>query len=151
MAAQKFSATIEKSGSKNFLVIPFDPDQEWGSKERYHITGFINGHRIRGPLTREGSRYILTLGEAWRRDSGLEAGAAVLLDLMPEGPQMEGMAPDLVAALEIEPQARIFFEALATFYRKNYLRWLDGAKKPETRAVRIAELIELLKAGKKQR
>jgi len=29
--------------------------------------------------------------------------------------------------------------------------WVEGAKRPETRAARIGELINLLKAGKKQR
>jgi hypothetical protein len=134
-------------------VLPFDPNEAWGNKERHYITGSVNGHKIRGPLAQDSGRYILSLGEAWLRDSGLdlEAGTPVSVELLPEGPQMAGMAPDLIAALEAEPQAKRFFEALATFYRKNYLRWIDGARKPEARAARIAEWIDLLKAGKKQR
>jgi len=40
---------------------------------------------------------------------------------------------------------------LATFYRNGYLRWIGGVKRPETRSARIAEMLSLLKAGKKQR
>jgi len=71
---------------------------------------------------------------------------------MPEGPQSAALAADIVAALEAEPDAARFFDGLATFYRKNYLRWIDATKRsPELRAQRIAELIQLMKAGKKER
>jgi uncharacterized protein YdeI (YjbR/CyaY-like superfamily) len=58
---------------------------------------------------------------------------------------------DILAALESEPEARAFFESLATFYRNAYVRWIESAKRSETRSARIAEMLGLLKAGKKQR
>ena len=71
--------------------------------------------------------------------------------LSPEGPQSDQLPADVASALEAEPQAKAFFEALATFYRNSYLKWIESAKRPETRASRIAEMIQLLKAGQKQR
>ena len=50
-----------------------------------------------------------------------------------------------------EPEARAFFESLATFYRNGYVRWIEGAKRPETRSARIAEMLGLLRGGQKQR
>jgi len=47
--------------------------------------------------------------------------------------------------------SRAFFESLATFYRNTYINWIEGAKRPTTRAARIGEMIELLKAGRKQK
>ena len=65
---------------------------------------------------------------------------------------MEQLADDLTAALEAEPEALAFFQGLATFYRKGYLRWIDATKRrPEVRAERIAETVRLLKMGEKQR
>jgi uncharacterized protein YdeI (YjbR/CyaY-like superfamily) len=61
------------------------------------------------------------------------------------------MAPDIAAALHAEPAGRRFFESLPTFYRKNFVRWIDGAKRPETRAKRIAETVATLKSGKTER
>ena len=119
-------------------------------KQRHHITGSIDGRPVRGSLGSDGSQYFLPLGSAWRRDNGLEASTEVEVELMPEGPQSDTLAPDLLAALDSEPEARAFFESLATFYRKGYLRWIEGAaRRPEVRRARIAELVELLKAGKK--
>ena len=37
------------------------------------------------------------------------------------------------------------------FYRRNYVRWIESAKRPETRAARIADTVALLKAGKRQK
>jgi len=148
---QHFAATIEKSGSRTLIVIPVNPNEVWGSKLRHHITGSINGVTIRGSLGSDGQQYFLPIGAAWRRDSGLNTGATVEVILSPEGPQSELLAPDITAALVSEPQAREFFEALPTFYRKNYIRWIANAKRPETRAAHILEMVELLKAGKRQK
>jgi hypothetical protein len=149
--SQRFEAMIARSGSRTYIAIPFDPHETWGIKQRHYITGTINGCKIRGSLGSDGAQYFLPLGAAWRRDSGLDAGATVAVELAPEGPQVETLAPDIVAALDAEPRARQFFDSLATFYRRNYMRWIDSAKRPETRSARIAEMLRLLKAGKKQR
>jgi uncharacterized protein YdeI (YjbR/CyaY-like superfamily) len=58
----------------------------------------------------------------------------------------------VTAALEAEPEAGVFFDSLAQFYRRAYLRCIDGTKRrPEARAERITEMVTLLKAGKKER
>ena len=60
-------------------------------------------------------------------------------------------AEDIAAALDADLEARRFFESLATFYRKNFIRWIECAKRPETRAKRIAEPVATLKSGKRER
>ena len=142
---------MAQAGSRVFIPLPFDPNAAWGQKEKHYITGAVNGCPVRGALEREGGAYRLPLGAAWRRDNGLAAGDVVRVELSPEGPQLDRMAPDVAAALEAEPKARVFFEGLATFYRKNFMRWIESAKRPETRANRIAEMVALLKAGKREK
>jgi len=151
MTEQHFEATISKLKSKVVLPIPFDPNEVWGHKQRHHITGSISGHKVRGALDWDGTKPVLSLGPAWRRDAGVDVGDRVEVTLAPEGPQLADLAPDIAAALEGAPDARAFFEALATFYRKGYLKWIEGARKPETRAARIEEMVSLLQAGKRQR
>ena len=43
------------------------------------------------------------------------------------------------------------FNGLATFYRKGFINGIENAKRPETRTRKIAEMMALLKAGKKQK
>lgn len=151
MSTQRFKTTIVKSGSRVFIPLPFHPNEVWGVKQRHHITGTVNGHKVRGSLGSDGQRYFLPLGAAWRRDCGIDAGDTVEVTLSAEGPQSESLAKDVSDALDTEPQAKAFFESLATFYRNTYIKWIESAKRPETRAARIQEMIELLKAGKKQK
>jgi hypothetical protein len=151
MATQRFKAVVTRTGSRTYIGIPFNPNEVWGVKQRHHITGSINGCAVRGSLGADGGQYFLPLGAAWRRGSGVEAGAEVEVVLTPEGPQADTLAADILAALDSESEAKALFESLATFYRNGYIRWIESAKRPETRSARIAEMLNLLKAGKKQR
>lgn len=53
---------------------------------------------------------------------------------------------DLAAALGDHGDT---FDALAPSYRRNVLRWLHGAKRPETRAARIARILDSVARGEK--
>ena len=151
MTTQHFKTIISKSGTRTFIALPFNPNDVWGVKGRHYITGSVNGHGVRGSLGSDGTQYILPLGAAWRRDCGLDVGSKVDVVLSPEGPQSENLSADVAAALDAEPQAKAFFESLATFYRNTYIKWIESAKRPETRTARINEMVNLLKAGKKQK
>jgi hypothetical protein len=150
---RSFQGRIEGSEkSRAYVVLPFDPVKVWGLRTRYHVRGAINGMGVRGALEQFGRGYFLPLGPAYRRGAGLELGDAVTVVLMPEGPQRNALAADIAGALADQPDAAGFFDGLATFYRKNYLRWIDATKRnPDLRAQRIAEFVELMKAGKKAR
>jgi hypothetical protein len=151
MSKQHFTTTVVKSASRTYISLPFNANEVWGVKQRHYVRGTINGCTVRGSLGADGGEYFLPLGAVWRRDCGVEAGAVVEVILEAEGPQVDALAADVATALEAEPQAREFFAALATFYRNNYVRWIESAKRPETRAARISELIGLLRERKKQR
>jgi hypothetical protein len=59
VSTQRFKATVARSDGKAFIVIPFDPNEVWGFKQRHHITGAINGCAVRGPLSCDGGQYVL--------------------------------------------------------------------------------------------
>ena len=149
---KEFTATVEARPRGGIAIkLPFDPSAEWGDKDRHDVTGTVAGHKVRGKLTPRAGAYYLELGPAWCRDEAVVPGAHVGVALGPEGPQVRALADDISAALDAEPAARRFFESLATFYRKNFIRWIEGAKRPDTRAKRIAETVATLKAGKRER
>lgn len=146
--AQQFSATVEKvDGARLGVRLPFVPADIWGDRTRYHITGTIDGKIVRGELQRAREDWTLILGPAWRRDNHVNSGDTVAVSLTLEGPQEATVAPDIAAALSASAQAVAFFDGLPTFYRKNFMRWIESAKRPETRAARIAEMVGLLERG----
>jgi hypothetical protein len=152
MTTKNFTATVETRARGGFAIrLPFDPSAEWGDKDRHDVTGTIGGRNVRGKLILIDGAHYLELGPAWCRSLSLAAGAQVAVSLSPEGPQVASLAPDLAIALEAEPAARRFFESLPTFYRKNFVRWIEESKRPETRAKRIANTVATLKAGIRQR
>src|SRR5689334_17552602 len=98
---RSFSAHIEGSEKgRVYLVLPFDPEEAWGPRDRYHVRGVINGNSIRGALRRFAKGYFLPLGPGYRRGAGLHPGDVVTARLAPEGPQREALAPDIAAALD---------------------------------------------------
>ena len=58
---------------------------------------------------------------------------------------------ELQTAFDANPLAFENYNSFAPGYRKSYLGWLNSAKRPETRAKRIAAIIELCAANKKSR
>jgi bacteriocin resistance YdeI/OmpD-like protein/uncharacterized protein DUF1905 len=153
MRARRFGARVAAGpGGRAVIAVSFDPDQAWGPKAEHPVRGTINGRRVRGRLARGGAGWALTLTPAWVRDAGLAAGDDVTVELAPEGPQRGDLADDVAAALDANPAAAAFFDTLAQFYRKAYLRWIDATtRRPEVRAARIEEVVGLLAAGVKQR
>ena len=70
------------------------------------------------------------------------------------GYEMPGPPPSTVPeyiekALREQPAAGKFFETLAASYRNLYVRWIDSAKRPETKQKRLREAVSLLAHGKK--
>ena len=149
----QFRITVEPGPKERvFVPLPFDPDEVWGEKHVHRVSGTVNGLSVRGVVEAFGEAHGMVLGAAWRRDCGIGLGDEVDVMLAPEGPQRDDIAEDIAAALESEPAAGAFFDSLAQFYRKAYLRWIDGTKRrPDLRSERIAAMVQLLKAGCKER
>jgi hypothetical protein len=152
VSTRRFTAMVSAHGKGVMVRVPFDPNDVWGTKLKHHVTGTVGNAKMRAVLERLDDGWGFRLGPTWARDCGVSAGEKLKVAITPEGPQRDGLAPDLAAALDAEPQAGEFFDALAQFYRKAYLKWIDATKKrPDVRAQRIAETVALLKAGIKER
>ena len=151
--SQSYTAVVTTDRKRRVMVpVPFDPDQVWGARPSHHVHGTVNGMGVRAVVEPLGDGHGIVLGPAWRRGCEIAPDDEVTVVLAPEGPQRADLAPDVAAALEAEPDAGAFFDSLAQFYIKAYLRWIDGTKRrPDMRAARIAEMVEHLKAGRKER
>jgi hypothetical protein len=146
MRVQRFDAHVDTGpGGRGVIAVPFDPDEAWGAKAEHPVIGTVNGRRVRGRITQGSQGWAFTLPPMWM-------GEDVLVELAPEGPQRGNLADDIAAALEANPAAAAFFDTLAQFYRKAYLRWIDATtRRPDLRAARIEEVVGLLAAGIKER
>jgi len=153
MSAKRFSVPVAADArGRAVILVPFDPDQAWGAKAVHHVHGTVNGCRVRVTIAPGESGWGFTLDPARMRGLGITVGSDVIVELAPEGPQRGDLADDIAAALEANPAAGAFFDTLAQFYRKAYLRYIDATtRRPELRAARIAEVVGLLADGIKER
>ena len=80
-----------------------------------------------------------------------EAGLAKVAfgDTPPRRRQTPSVPDELSQALSQDTAAASYFEKLAPSYQAQYISWIAEAKRPETRARRVAEAIRLLAAGQK--
>ncbi len=150
---ERFNARVRRGPTSGFvLTLDFDPVAAWGRRDVYRVNGTIAGAPFRGVITRDGSSWVTTLGPKSQASSRVTVGAVAEVAVDLEGPQAGALAPDIAAALAARPRAKLAFDELATFYRKGWLRWIDGTKRrPDERARRIAEMVSLVEAGHKER
>ena len=153
MRAERFSTRVtEDPHGHGVITVPFDPDAAWGVKAVHHVNGTVNGRRVRVTLAPGDSGWSFTLNPSRMLGIGIVAGSEVTVELAPEGPQRADLAEDIAAALADNPAAGAFFDTLAQFYRRAYLRYIDATtRRPDVRAARIAEVTGLLENGIKER
>jgi uncharacterized protein YdeI (YjbR/CyaY-like superfamily) len=51
--------------------------------------------------------------------------------------------------LKENERAWVFFKQLAPSYRRNYIAWIDLAKRKETKEKRLDEVVRLLASGRR--
>jgi hypothetical protein len=152
MRTQRFDAIITAGPSGAVIVVPFDPDEVWSAKALHHVNGTVGDWRVRVTLSPRVGGWGFHLSPSRLQGMGLADGDEVTVELTPEGSQREDLADDIATALADNPAAGAFFDTLAQFYRKGYLRYIDATtRRPAVRAARIAEVVDLLAAGIKER
>lgn len=81
--------------------------------------------------------------------AAIDAGPAPARPRKP--PRSELQTPDdLRAALDAAPKAAASFDAFSPSCRREYVEWVVEAKRPETRANRIAQAVEWMAEGKRR-
>ena len=114
------------------------------------VEGTINGHPFRTALesNTSGDRW-LRVNKAMREGAGAGAGDTVSLALL--GPEPKPAVPtDLRSALRASAEAKTLWNDLTTDARRIWIRWIEDAKKPETRARRVTRTVEQLAEGKRR-
>jgi hypothetical protein len=117
--------------------------------KRFPVVATVNGYTWRTTITRLRGEFLLGLNRAVREEAGVEAGDTVEVKLELDTAPREVTLPEALAnALAEDSEARVAFDRLAYTHRKEYTRWIDEAKRDETRQRRVAQALEMLREGK---
>ena len=149
----KFRATVELGGkTATGIEVPEDVVAALGSGHRPPVTVTIGGHTYRTTVARMGGRFLIGLSAENRTAAGVAAGDEVDVGIELDAEPREVEVPaDLAEALAHDQTARAAFDGLSYTHRKEWVRWIEEAKKAETRATRLAKTVESLHAGKRAR
>jgi hypothetical protein len=146
-----FTATIQNAGGGGaFVEVPFDVEAAFGSK-RPRVKAVIEGVPYRGILTRMGTEYhMLIVLKEIREKIGKTFGDEVTITVEPDAePRLIEVPVELKKAFKTEKEAKAFFEKLSYSHQREYVTWINEAKREETRQNRIVKTIEMLKQGKR--
>lgn len=148
---QTFTAVIQNAGGGGaFVEVPFDVEEKLGSK-RPKIKAMIEGVPYRGLLVRMGGpNHMLIILKGIREQIGKTFGDEVTITVEPDTEARVIEIPkDLMKELKKDKEAKAFFDKLSYTHQKEYVRWVEEAKKEETRQNRVLKTIEMVKKGKK--
>jgi hypothetical protein len=106
----------------------------------------INGHAWKTRVAIMRGRHLIGLSHANRAAAGVEIGTMVDVEIeLDTSPRVAVVPSDLAKALTTDQLAKDAFEALTESQRREHVRRIEEAKKPETRARRIENLIAALR------
>ncbi len=145
-------ATTAKASSWAFLVLPKSASAKLPTRGTTTVEGTLNGHSFRAALEPDGERsHWLKVNGKLREAAGAGVGDIVALDIAPARAELEARVPaDLRKALAATPKARATWSEISPAARRDWIQWIVTAKRPETRARRIANARKMLAGGKRR-
>jgi hypothetical protein len=143
---QSFEAEIvEVDGGGAFVRVPDDVVAALGGKGRIPVEATFDGVAYRGSVVSMGGGKVLGVLKGIRAELGKQPGDTVAVTLAADtAPRTVEVADDLRTALDAAGLAETF-TALSYSHQREYVTWIDEAKKPETRARRIAGTVDRLR------
>lgn len=135
-------------GGGFYVVVPDATAARAGVALHDRVRGTVAGVAYRSSLSRYSGTFHVGVQTTVVREAGLTANAtfAMTLEKDPEPPPGEIVPSDLAAALAASPQARLGFDSMGPAHRREHVKHVLEAKKPETRTRRIASTIAALEA-----
>jgi hypothetical protein len=150
MATQRFTAKLFKDDDTSGcgVELPFDPKEAFG-RVRTPVKVTINGFTFRTTICAMGGAYWIPVNRANRDGAGIAAGDKIAVAIQPDTmPRVVKPPADFVQALRAAPPAYPAWQKLSYSHQKEYVVAIEEAKKPETRARRIAKAVETLRRVK---
>jgi hypothetical protein len=148
-----FRSRIVRNGdvanSSAFVEFPHDLKELFGVGNLVPVKATFDGRiPYQGVLAKMGGPHpVLVMRKDVREQLGKGPGDEVEVEIrLDDAPRTVVLADDVAAALD-GSGARTAFDGLAYSHRKEFVRWIEEAKRPETRQRRIDSTCEMVNAG----
>ena len=149
VGAKHFTVELERvQKTATMFRVPFDLREAFG-RARPPVRVTIRGHTWRTTPGIYGGVGHVVVNRAVKAATGVDAGDRVRVAMeLDTDPRTVRLPSDLRRALAADAAAERAFEALSFTHRRQYVDWIEEAKRPETRSRRIASTVERVRAGR---
>ena len=146
-----FRATVILGGkTATGIQVPDDVVEALGPSKRPPVVVTVGGYTYRTTVAPMAGAFWIPLAAEHREAAGVEASQEVDVHIELDTSPREVPVPDDLAAA-LDGPLRATFDALAYSHRKEWVRWIEEAKKAETRRTRVERTVAALREGKKTR
>ena len=151
MKEYRFTAVLEDAGGNSggvFVRFPHDAKKEFG-KGRVPIQCTIDGEPYRGTMVKYNAPFhmILVL-KSIREKIKKQTGDKVDIRLIEDTEKRKMDIPDDLAKLLRKHKLQAGFDKLAFTHQREYINWINEAKRPATRLARLEKTIAKLQEKK---
>jgi Bacteriocin-protection, YdeI or OmpD-Associated/Domain of unknown function (DUF1905) len=119
-----------------------------GERKRPPVTVTIGDYTFRTTVAVYGGRSLIGVNKGHRAAAGIGIGdsfdVVVALD---EEPRVVEVPADLAEALAADGAAHAAFDKLSYTHRREYVEWIAEARRPATRARRVAATVDRVRRG----
>jgi len=148
----KFRTDVEPPEPMKGLEVPDEVIEALGGGRRPPVIITINGHSWKSRIATMRGRYLIGLSRANRQAADVATGDEVEVEVeLDNEPRIVVEPRDLVDALDADPLARAAYDRLSYNHKREYVRAIESAKKPETRSRRIAAAVAKLRGPQSAR
>ena len=146
MKALSFTARIYKVGINPCVDAPPETHAVFQQRGFIPVEGWVNGESYRATLVPfGGGRHRLYLNGEIRKATATDVGSVIKVKLnLDEASRVIRTPADFAAALRAKPVAAATFRKATPSRRREILRWIIDAKRPETRLSRIKRAVAQL-------
>lgn len=146
----RFRAELESTGGTTAgFEVPEWMVEDLAGGKRPKVTVSVNGFTFRTSIARMGGRYLLGVSAERRQEAGVSAGDILDVDVdLDTAPRQVEVPPDLAEALAADAAASSFWQTLSYSAQQWHVLQVTGAKKPETRAARVARSVAMLRENR---
>jgi len=154
MAQHKFKIKLigHEGTSVAALKPPFDVVEVFQRKGRVPVKGTVNGFPYRSSLMNMGDGHMMAVNAQLRAGANCKGGdtVEVVMELDEDERKVEVPAY-LKKIINSDAKAKEFWPKLSFTHQKEYVREIDGAKRPETREKRIAAMMDALRKNQRKK
>jgi hypothetical protein len=146
------SRLVKPEGTGTWTYAPVPPEVELllGERGLIKVKGTVNGVPVQSSLMPQGdgSHYIV-INKSIREKAGVKAGDPVKLELELDATERQIAIPDdLKQLLDKNPPANLAFNALSYSHRKEYVDYINAAKRADTRSRRLEKILLMISQKK---